>query len=286
VSLRFGYITNGLGDHRLDDALELLADHGYDAVALTLDHHHLDPYAPGLAGRVAALGDRLAALGLAVTIETGARYLLDPRRKHQPNLLSDEGRERRIDFYERAIAIAADLGAEVVSLWSGIAPDGIDPAEADCRLLDGCARVLAAAERAQVQLGFEPEPGMLVDRIEAWERLHRTLGNPARLGLTLDLGHCVCLEPQPVGECVRRGAPHLVNVHIEDMRRGAHDHLDFGEGELDVPAALAALTEVGYGGVVSVELSRHSHTAHTAVPRAIRVLREAARQPATVGRTS
>ena len=38
VSLRLAYVTNGLGHHRLDDALALLADSGYDGVALTLDH--------------------------------------------------------------------------------------------------------------------------------------------------------------------------------------------------------------------------------------------------------
>ncbi len=44
--LRFGYGTNGLADLRLDDALGLLADLGYDGVGLTLDHMHLDPLAP------------------------------------------------------------------------------------------------------------------------------------------------------------------------------------------------------------------------------------------------
>ena len=77
---RFGYGTNGLTDLRLDDALGLLADLGYDGVALTLDHMHLDPLAPDLAARTAAVGRRLSALGLAVVVETGARYVLDPRR--------------------------------------------------------------------------------------------------------------------------------------------------------------------------------------------------------------
>ena len=43
--MRFAYNTNGLAHHRLDDALALLADCGYDGVALTLDVQHLDPFA-------------------------------------------------------------------------------------------------------------------------------------------------------------------------------------------------------------------------------------------------
>jgi sugar phosphate isomerase/epimerase len=93
--------------------------------------------------------------------------------------------------------------------------------------------------------------------------------------LTLDIGHCQCLETEPIEECVRRGGDRLVHVQIEDMRRGVHEHLDFGDGEIDFPPVLAALAEMGYRGLVCVELSRHSHTAHTTVPRAIGFLRQA-----------
>ena len=45
------------------------------------------------------------------------------------------------------------------------------------------------------------------------------------------------------------------------MRRGVHDHLMFGEGEVDFADVLPALEEIGYTGGVYVELSRHSHDA-------------------------
>jgi sugar phosphate isomerase/epimerase len=281
VRLRIGYGTNGLAYHRLDDALALLADCGYDGVALTLDHHHLDPYAPDAALQTARLARRLDELGLAVVIETGARFLLDPRRKHQPSLVSEQGRDLRLDFYRRAIAIAGELGAEAVSLWSGAPAPGTSRRVAHDRLVDGMARVLALAEDRDVVLGFEPEPGMLVERFDEYERLAAALDDPPRLGVTLDLGHCLVMD-EPVGETIRRAGPRLVNVHVEDMRREAHDHLDFGEGELDFPPALAALREIGYAGLVAVELSRHSHAADTVVPRAIRFLREAERLEAAV----
>jgi sugar phosphate isomerase/epimerase len=117
---------------------------------------------------------------------------------------------------------------------------------------------------------------MLVERLDDYERLRAALGDPPRLGLTLDVGHCL-VTGEPVVESIRRAAPWLVNVHLEDMRAGVHDHLDLGEGELDFPAALGALAEIGYEGLVGVELSRHGHAADTVVPRAIRVLREAER---------
>jgi sugar phosphate isomerase/epimerase len=116
---------------------------------------------------------------------------------------------------------------------------------------------------------------MLIETLADYERLAERLGHPPALGLTLDIGHIVCLEPMSVTECVRRGAPTLAHVHIEDMKRGVHEHLEFGTGELDLEEALAVLNEVAYEGMVAVELSRHSHAAHEMVPRAMAALRAA-----------
>lgn len=277
MSLRFAYSTNGFADHRLSDVLRVLSGLGYDGVALTLDHHHLDPFAPGLARRVTALRRELAAAGLAVAVETGARYLLDPWQKHQPTLLSDEGRRRRLDLLHRAVDITADLGAEVTHLWSGTALPPVTAEEAWGRLTEGCAELLAHAERAGVRLAFEPEPGMLVATLADYRRLLRELGGPERLALTLDVGHCRCLEPEPPEECVRAHAQRIAHVQIEDMRRGRHEHLPFGEGEIDFPPVLAALAAAGYRGLVTVELPRHSHAAAVTARRSLEFLRAAER---------
>jgi L-ribulose-5-phosphate 3-epimerase len=278
MTLRYGYGTNGFANHRLHDALTIIADLGYQGVALTLDQDHLDPYAPDVSQQVAALAGRLDLLGLGVVIETGARYLLDPWHKHEPTLVSDEGRERRIDLLERAVRIAAELGAEAVSFWSGIKPAAVPDTLAADRLVSGCAKVVAAADEAGVQLGFEPEPGMFVEDLDGYDRLFERLGRPPRFGLTLDIGHCRCLEAASVPDCVRRAGPRLVNVQIDDMRRGVHEHLEFGTGEIDFPPVLAALSEVGYRGLVAVELPRHSHAAPSVCRRSLDFLRSAAEQ--------
>jgi sugar phosphate isomerase/epimerase len=276
MNLRFGYGTNGFANHRLTDALAVLADLGYEGVALTLDHQHLDPYADGLTRQVAATAARLDELGLAVVVETGARYLLDPRRKHAPTLMDDD-RGLRLDFLSRAVAIGADLGAEAVSCWAGTRPTTIDQATAWERLISGCAHLTDAADKAGVPLGFEPEPGMLVQTIADWIRLHAALGAPPAFGITLDIGHCRCLESASVPECVAQVSPHLVNVQIDDMRRGVHEHLEFGTGEIDFPPVLHALAASGYRGLVAVELPRHSHAAPTVAAQSLAFLRSAQR---------
>ncbi len=284
--LRFAYNTNGMAHHRLGDALDLLAHHGYAGVALTLDHGHLDPFAPDLDARTAALSGELEDRGLDVMIETGARFLMDPGAKHEPTLVTADaaGRARRVDFLTRALDVAAGLRAEAVSFWAGVPAARLDREQAWGWLVDGVGEVLQRADERGVTCAFEPEPGMLVEHTGDYQRLVEALaaaGAPDTLGLALDTGHCVVagdLEPQ---DAVRAWAPHLRAVAVEGMARGVHEHLPIGEGDVDVPAVLAALREVGYERLVSVELSRDSHRADVMVPATMAALRAAQDTPET-----
>ncbi|WP_433456457.1 sugar phosphate isomerase/epimerase family protein (plasmid) [Streptomyces sp. CA-142005] len=281
--LRLAYGTNGLTDLRLEDALRLLAELGYRGVGLTLDHMHLDPLAPAteLTFRTRAIARRLQALGLGVTVETGARYILDPRRKHHPTLLDPDpdARAARAGLLLMAVRIANELGSDTVHCFSGPAPDDIGADDAWRRLADALAPVLDAADAAGVALAAEPEPGHLLADLDGFHRLRKILGEPNTLGITLDIGHCQCLEPAPPAECVRHAAPWLRYVQIEDMRRGVHEHLPFGEGEIDFPPVLAALQDVGYDGLVTVELPRHSHAGPALAAASLAFLRAAGRSP-------
>ncbi|MBC7800547.1 MAG: sugar phosphate isomerase/epimerase, partial [Gemmatimonadaceae bacterium] len=70
-------------------------------------------------------------------------------------------------------------------------------------------------------------------------------------------------------------APHLGTVSIEDMKRGVHVHLPFGEGDMDVPGILRALKGIGFDRLVCVEMSRESHRADTIVPASLAFLKAA-----------
>ncbi len=258
--MRIGYNTNGLAHHSLHDAIELLASLRYESVAITLDHHALNPYAEGFESELKATRAQLDEHGMRSVVETGARYLLDPRAKHSPTLLSDDpvDRARRMDFLMHAVDAAAALGSDCVSLWSGAEPEGCGREQAEDRLHAGLREVLDYADACGVMLGFEPEPGMLIDTMERFAVLHERVHSP-RLGLTLDVGHLHCLGETPIADHIHRWGDKLLNVHIEDMRTGVHEHLMFGEGEIDFPPVIAALREAGYDGGLHVELSRHSH---------------------------
>ena len=209
-----GYNTNGFAHHRLDDALHVIAELGYRAVALTPDANHLHPDHTSDA-QLRATRALLEKLDLAVVIETGARYVLDPRRKQRPTLIDAdaEGRARRLDFLERCARIAAALGD--------------------------------------------------------WERLRDAVSLPD-FGLTLDVGHVPCTEPISAGDAIRKYGDALRTVHLDDSTNGVHEHLQIGDGSLDWPDIMRALRDVGFAGIASVELSRHSHAA----PEAARIALE------------
>ncbi|HVS19038.1 MAG TPA: sugar phosphate isomerase/epimerase [Planctomycetota bacterium] len=279
---RLAYNTNGLAHHRLLDALRLVADLGYEGVAITPDVGQLDPL--DLDRRLVEDVRRWSdELGLDLALETGARFVLDPRRKHFPTLIERDpaDRARRVDFLCRTVDLAVELGADVVSLWSGTAPDGATaesgaPHEAHwTHLVDGLRAVLDHAGVRGVNLAFEPEPGMFVERPAGYLELARRLGEDGdSLGLCLDVGHLLVTGDTPVPERIRELAPRLVHVHLDDIAGSVHEHRMFGEGELDLPATLAALLEVGYSGLAAVELSRDSHRGAWAAEEALRWIRE------------
>lgn len=271
----FGYNTNGFAHHSPKDAIRVLRELGYDGVAITIDHHLLNPFhEEGLDERVWRMNTFLENLGVERTvIETGARYLLDPWRKHQPTLISptEEERELRCNLIVFAMRVAGLLGSDAVSFWSGTATDEAPPTVLMDRLADECRKLCDLAAKENVRLAFEPEPGMFIDTMAKYEELAARVDHP-RFGLTLDVGHLHCLGDVPIAKHIKRWKDRLWNVHIEDMRRGVHEHLMFGEGEIDFNEVFGALRTIDYQGGVFVELARHSHVAVETARQALEFL--------------
>lgn len=270
MNLSFGYNTNGFANHKLEDALEIIAGCGYRGVALTLDNYHCNPFTVEPAELI-RLKQALEKLHLRVVIETGARYLLNPQRKHYPTLISAEGRQIRLEFLRRAVDIGHQLGAECVSFWSGAPESGVSEHQAWDWLVTGCLQLSEHAKRRGVQLSFEPEPGMLVDDMAKFEVLKKHI-TTARFGLTLDIGHVFCTESAPFRQVYGKFANLIRNIHIEDIRNRKHEHLMFGEGELDFVAILRVLADNKYNGLINVELSRDSHRAPEVARRSLEFL--------------
>jgi sugar phosphate isomerase/epimerase len=173
-----------------------------------------------------------------------------------------------VDFLGRCVEIASVLGSECVSFWAGVPRPGVEPGQARDWLLEGVERVRAIADRAEVVVALEPEPGMVVADLDDFLDLL-----PGDLPLALDTGHCLVTGERDPAAAVREFAGRAATITVEDMKRGEHVHLPFGEGDMDVAGVLGAIEEIGFRGLVCVELSRDSHRAHEMVPAAIAALR-------------
>ncbi|MDO4857605.1 MAG: sugar phosphate isomerase/epimerase [Thermoguttaceae bacterium] len=257
----FGFNTNGLAHHAFEDAVSLLSQIGYEGIAITLDHDLLARRDGDFFWRVplAELQETVRCSGLRSVVETGARFLLDPWKKHVPNLLDPAPAQRalRQKFYARAVELAQALGSDCVSIWSGTPLASELETVLMARLVEELKKLVDFAGERGVKIAFEPEPGMFIATMDQFERLLDSA--PEKLRLTLDVGHLFC-QNEPIPFYVQRHAGRLVNIHFDDARRGVHEHLFPGEGEVDFEEFFSALRTISYSGGVFAELSRHSAT--------------------------
>lgn len=271
---RLGYNTNGFNCHSLESALEIISSLGYRGVAITLDNYILNPWNSDLAENLDRAGRILEKNSLACVIETGARFLLDPLQKHEPTLISNDsdGRKARLHFLKSALDIADSLDAEALSFWSGKKQDSADGSDAWRWLVSGCRDLADYAEKYEIPLAFEPEPGMFIENLSQYQELKEEVAHEL-FSLTLDVGHAFLTEATLPEKYIRKFKDDIRNVHVEDMKKDVHRHLFFGEGEINFSEIFKAFKDIGYSGLINVELSRHSHDAVNAARRSYDYLR-------------
>jgi len=260
--VRFAYNSNGLKQHSVGDAVRLLADRGYDAIELALQREHLHPLEAS-ADQVRAARELLKASGLGVVCGAGVPNALGEER-FEPSLFHPEpgGRALRRRYLWACMDVAAELRSEVLVTCSGRLQPGVDPAEAWAWLVEGIGEICRRAGELGLGLAVEPEPGHFVETLDDYRRLRADVDEHS-LGLTVDVGHVYCTEAEPAYVEIARvlREERLLHVQIEDMRDRRHEHLPFGEGEIDFGPITRTFVEAGYEGYVGVELSRHSQRA-------------------------
>ncbi len=257
--MQLAFSTNGFTRTSLEAACDAIAAAGYGHVELLADRPHLWP--PKLdAATLARLRRRLADLGLtvaALNANTAVGYYRDPPDEplFGPSLCHPNAdlRRWRIDFTRRALEVAAELEAPVVTITAGRARPGCPPETAWPLLVDAVGELAAAAERLGVRIALEYEPGLLIERASQATALFAAVASPA-LGLNLDVGHAWVVGEAPAAVVREMGTSRLFHLHLEDIRDRVHYHRVPGDGEIDFAALFAALADVAYDGAAAVEL--------------------------------
>ena len=220
------YNTNGLAHHDLLDAIRLLADIGYQGVAITLDHGALNPFDDRT--RCAARSKsppHLRSIELRCVIETGARFLLDPRTKHEPTLVTADPAGRAA---ARRFSLPGDRHRRPPERRLRVALVRRRPrrGRASARHFRGSSAAWPTSwsmpsEKASCSPS-SPSPACSSTRwpgtTTCWTSLPPSDIDAARLRLTIDIGHLHCQGELPIAEQIVDWRDRLANVHIEDMR--------------------------------------------------------------------
>ena len=214
-------------------------------------------------GSVALWRHKVAETGLAETAkllqDSGLRVSSLCRGGMFPAVDSADSR-RRADDNRRAVDEAAELGADVLVLVCGPAPDR-DLARARRQVTEGIAELLPYAQANGVRLGVEPLHPMMIsarsvvvtlaqanDIVEAFD-------SPG-LGVVIDAYH-VWWDPE-LAEQLRRATGRIVGFHVSDWLQDTPDVVYgrglMGEGMIDLPGLAAAVEAAGWTGPVEVEI--------------------------------
>ncbi len=252
------FSTNAFTRHSLIDALNAIADASFTAVEILADVPHA--YVPAMTAiELAEIRQTLAKRRLAISnvnANCTFGYWKDapPEAYFEPSLISPNEKHRadRIDLITRTIDLAHDLGAQNISITTGRCTGAIDPVKAAPRLTSALERLLDHADRKEINIGIELEPGLYLEFVEELRQWIAKLDHP-RLGANLDIGHSV-VNGERIDESVLTLAGRIWNLHVEDLPGRKHYHTIPGEGSFDWQQLKRALTSVDYDRFVTVEL--------------------------------
>jgi sugar phosphate isomerase/epimerase len=169
-------------------------------------------------------------------------------------------RKLRIEDNLRALDDAAALGAEVLVLVCGPAPDrDLDAARA--MVEDGVAQIVDRARERGVRLGIEPLHPMYAAERSVVVTMDQAASlalkfDPKVVGVVVDVYH-VWWDPQIYAEIARAGS-RIFAFHVSDwmvptnsllMSRGM-----MGQGVIEIRRLRQAVEEAGYDGPIEVEI--------------------------------
>src|SRR5437660_3579011 len=212
---------------------------------------------------VAVWRDKLAELGVKAAAsllrDAGVRVSSVCRGGMFPAATREE-RAARIEENRRAVDQAAVLGAEVLVLVCGAAPDR-DIAAARRMVADGIAELVPYARERGVRLGIEPmHPGFAAERsciptLAEARRLAERF-DPATVGVVADVYH-IWWDPELYDE-LALAAGRVVGFHVSDWLVPVHDILMnrgmMGDGVIELRRIREAVERTGYAGPIEVEI--------------------------------
>ena len=256
--MKLAYSSNAYMNFSVEETITRIATLGYAGLELLADVPHAWP-AGLLPQRIRAIRDCLDEHKLAISNVNGfmMNAVADPRQPYwHPSWIEPDPNYRAIrrEHTKRALALAKQLGAASIQTEPGGPLEKGQSWEAAATIFhDEFMPCVEVAEKLEVLLLIEPEPGLLIETFEQYLEFVGPIDSPW-VGLNFDIGHAYCMGQDPQ-DWVARMAPHTRHYHIEDIAESRkHAHLVPGRGAIDFEATLGAIDATGYQGWITVEL--------------------------------
>ena len=274
AAMRLGFSAWAMQQRPVAEQIEIVRAAGYASITLVSG--------PDL-GLDAHTADAAERRGIRESLD-GAALELSAITGHADPLAADPA--RRADSRARiraTIDLAADLAGPgaapcVVTMGRGT-PERYEQDRG--ALAEAFGELAAHAQRRGIVLALEPHVGQLIDRPERVAWLVAQVGSP-HFRLNFDNSHFEVMG-YDLADYLPQLRPVAVHTELKDQRGRFPDH-EFvvpGEGEFDYARYLGAMERAGYGGCITVEISkmvqrRPGYDAREVAARSFRTLTEAA----------
>jgi sugar phosphate isomerase/epimerase len=256
--MHLAFSSNAYQRFSIEETIRRIAGLGYGGLELLADVPHAWP-AGLLEERKQAIRDCLEEHRLAISNVNAfmMNAVADPRQPYwHPSWIEPDPHYRAIrrEHTKRALRLAAELGAPSIQTEpGGPLAEGQTWEQAARVFYDELMPCVEVAEKEQVDLLIEPEPGLLIETFEQYLDFVGRIDSP-RIGLNFDIGHAFCVGRDPQ-DWIARMAPHTRHYHVEDIAADrSHNHLIPGRGAIDFATTLRAIAQSGYDGWITVEL--------------------------------
>ena len=246
--MKLAYSTWGMPTVPADVSIPYLAQLGFDGIELTV--------IPGYTTDLSILTSRqrqqiqqlLHQHQLTLSAVSAHTSLMDPEPKlHLANM------ERLKAAIYLAVELQIGSSHPVVNTTPGGRPDqwSVDKQQ----LVDRLGELIDYATEFQVIIALEPHIGVMIETPQQICELIETVNSPY-LRANFDISHFEILG-LPMSETIPLMVPKTAHTHVKDQR-GLHPNFEFlipGEGDFDYVAYLQTMSEYGYQGFITVEVS-------------------------------
>jgi sugar phosphate isomerase/epimerase len=274
--MKLAFSTNAFTRYSLGDAIAAIREAGYAGVEILADVPHAYPEQIDAAFTTTVVR-AVEKAGLQVSnvnCNCSFGYWKDapPEPYFEPSLISPNKahRDDRARLIVRTLDFARDIGARNISITSGRTLGAMTPARAAEMFRSEILPILDHADRNNVNLGIECEPGLFLEWAEELAHWIGQLNHP-RFGANLDIGHSQVLG-ESVPSVVKLLGDRIWNLHVEDIPGRKHYHMIPGDGTLDWVGLRDALWDIKYDRFATVELYTHTADPHTAARRSYEFL--------------